>query len=64
MFIHNISSKNDHETTTDREIFRNIRTGPSQLELKVKCCVVQSCSVLNCCSFSHSSLAIQEFCGV
>ena len=27
LFIHNISSKNDHETT-DREIFRNIQTGP------------------------------------
>ena len=27
LFIHNISSKNDHETT-DGEIFRNIQTGP------------------------------------
>ena len=30
LFIHNISSKNDHDTT-DREIFRNIQTGPALL---------------------------------
>ena len=27
LFIHNISSENDHETT-DSEIFRNIQMGP------------------------------------
>ena len=40
LFIHNISSKHDRETT-DCKIFRNTSHGLlTILELKVKCCLV------------------------
>ena len=67
LFIHNISSKHDRETTvTNRKIFRNTSDGLLPiLELKLKCCFC-TCSIvpLNFFSFSYSLIATLEFCSV